>query len=820
MKKIILLSAALLLLSVKIVSAQKQDSYTCYYFDSDADTTISLNALINDSTVNYLLLAGLESKNRLQNILSAVKYKNNIRKIEIVNYLDNTIPEEIRDFPLLGEVIFSGCPNLKLKKTFKQLSKAGNVSSLVLDDNGSTSIPSTISSLKKLKSVSVTNYDFVNATQLFNNLMMLPELNEVTISSNNEIKLEALTIFPRGLKKLDLSDNGISLLPDDISRISGLSALDISQNNFTDMESTAETVDSLPLRMLSITCLDRKDSLLIVKSMPNTELKVALFHELPKSLIAKKKSKIETAIEKTYPPAIKPAIGNPQIVRKNFTILPEQENKIVYPSGTIITVPQNAFTDSSGKAVTGPVTLAYREYSDIVDVLANGVPMNYDSAGEKLSFRTGGMFEMYAFQNNDLLSLKPGKTISVELASADTTTGYNLYKMDPATGNWNFTTPVNNKMTFRRRMYTNAYKLYPELFQVNIDTASFRDRHDDSLYTRTKKISFSYFKGNKTALTQYLKVKRVYKFTDEKTFKKKANFTFDLKKFNQARELTCYKGYAWVYDGPLSKKEFNYKYISKKKWTDVRVDYNPSENLFTIELKSPHEVVSFEAFPIKPNYKTDLENYETSYLKLDRTYHKSLSKTESRFDRSIHKSIARYQAKVWNHIRTHMNIDERKMTKDEWMTYAKKLLQCDKDSLNNIQTSQYTITRSFQIDGFGIWNCDQIMRYKNPVQITAEFKDIYDKKLKPTMVYVIDNKLQGIFSYGFSGGSSTIIMDPNSESAIFIVLSENSIALVDKNNVKTTLYGGQTGKKYSFTAYEINPAVVTTSELRKKLGFE
>ena len=822
MRKSIFAIATLFILISAVAFGQKKDSCNCFVYDLETDT-VGFEVVVLDTNINCLDITGAISEETLNSIFSKVATKEKIIKISISNYPGKNIPSGVKDFLNLTDFSVVTSPDIAFKKLFNQLNSLNHLSSLELDDNGKADIPSNIKSFGHLKTLSIKNYDYVDANRLFKNLSLLPNLVELTLASVGRIDMDKTTDFPRWLKILNMSDNWMSYLPNDISKVTQLQTLDISENNFTDAEIVMRLVENLPLKSLSITCYDRIDSLVVVKTFPDIELQVAIYHQYQRNNAYINSTKIidETpAITAYYNKTIKSPIGNPEIVRKKFTFDAQKSQTFIYPTGTKINIPEAAFVDSKGEAVKGNVNVYYREYNDIIDIFANGVPMTYDSAGQKFAFRTAGMFEIYALKEDQLVYMAPGKTISFDFATVDTTSNINLYRLDEKTGNWNFKSALEDGFIVKKEMLSEAYKLYPKLFEVKFDTSSFDDRYLDTLYVRTEKIPYEFFNGKKKLLENYFKIKKVYNYNKNKDIKKMPTFFMEISNYPLYKELNVYRGWVWAYSGPLTKKEFGKQYITRKKWTDTRITYQPSENMYEIELKSPHEFVSFDAFPIRSNYTTETEKHEKTYLKLDNRYNKVLKKTQVKFDKNINKKKLKAWKENWDMVCKIMSPEEKAMTKDEWLVYARKRIAAEKDSLNNAQFSYTNMTRSFAIDGFGIWNCDQIIRLKNPMELNAHFKDAFDNTVSPSMVNLIDGSIKGVLSFNFTSGETKIVLDPNSETSMFLQSANGSVAIVDKASVRNTLSSQKTGRNFTFTTYEIDPMMLTTGELRRLLGFE
>lgn len=105
-------------------------------------------------------------------------------------------------------------------------------------------------------------------------------------------------------------------------------------------------------------------------------------------------------------------------------------------TGTVIHVPENAFVCENGDAVSGPVTILYREFHNPIDIFLSGIPMRYDSAGVNNIFESAGMIDIRAFEGDKPLKLAEGKSLDIEMISYDNDPGFNLYYLDTVKRNW------------------------------------------------------------------------------------------------------------------------------------------------------------------------------------------------------------------------------------------------------------------------------------------------------------------------------------------------------------------------------------------------
>lgn len=105
--------------------------------------------------------------------------------------------------------------------------------------------------------------------------------------------------------------------------------------------------------------------------------------------------------------------------------------------GSIIFIPADAFVSSKGeKLENNLIQIKFREFHNPFDFFVSGIPMQYDSAGQKYTFESAGMLEILAFNETKPVLLKNNKEIVVDLISNSAKTDFNLYQLDTNTGVW------------------------------------------------------------------------------------------------------------------------------------------------------------------------------------------------------------------------------------------------------------------------------------------------------------------------------------------------------------------------------------------------
>jgi|GEM_PF-4168327 len=121
---------------------------------------------------------------------------------------------------------------------------------------------------------------------------------------------------------------------------------------------------------------------------------------------------------------------------ENYDINPEVDNLIVTSNGTLIDVPAGSFSGSEN------VTLEFKDLSDPMTVFVSQISMDFDSLGVKYHFQSGGMFELTALSDNQVLLMNDGSEIQVSYPTLTSDQGMNQYRYDIETKSWTYDMPM------------------------------------------------------------------------------------------------------------------------------------------------------------------------------------------------------------------------------------------------------------------------------------------------------------------------------------------------------------------------------------------
>ncbi|TND10696.1 MAG: hypothetical protein FD123_338 [Bacteroidetes bacterium] len=125
----------------------------------------------------------------------------------------------------------------------------------------------------------------------------------------------------------------------------------------------------------------------------------------------------------------------------SFEVDPAHGDTLIVPGGTRIIVPAGVLVDASGNPVKEKVKIDYREFHDAADIIASGIMMNYDSAGQHFNFESAGMFDISGkTPGGENVYIRKGAGIRVDLASFQGDENYNFYALDTVSKKWNYLT--------------------------------------------------------------------------------------------------------------------------------------------------------------------------------------------------------------------------------------------------------------------------------------------------------------------------------------------------------------------------------------------
>lgn len=532
----------------------------------------------------------------------------------------------------------------------------------------------------------------------------------------------------------------------------------------------------------------------------------------------------------TYRPTyknIRPPLENISVVWKQNVILAETGSELEYSSGTRIKIPPQAFVDKNGNPVTGNVLIGFREFKNPLDFLLSGIPMGADSAGQPSQFISAGMFEITASVNGQEVFLKKDSRIDVNMSSMDEQPDYNLYAFDDQTGRWDQKADRSEiRVAKTDARYSKAVAAYTQrLRQFSggaYDSTRIEERFQsmDYFYTLRKDqagYAKTRWKEGRSSYKALVRVASVRKTKDGVIV-----FRLLRNAYGTHRELVPLTHVYWKVTDPTTLAQFKQKTNLSQQFFDVRIRKDGDD--FIILLKNASGFREIKAVPVQ----VTSDNISSSYHKrtvnrLFTRYEKMRQWRERFFDTQLVKGkLANnklfmdwdaFTEAAWVSATAEMTNAERALSFDQWESYVRKNPYSYNAPVTAGQASSNQIMRSFSITGMGVWNCDQIRRLRNPVNVMASYKGPDGEPLNVTSAFVIDKNLNGVLQYNYAG---QVVFSRSSETSMVVVLDDGSLAMVLPEYFKAHQFKDNTA--HVFTVKLLGPAAATLDEVRTLAG--
>jgi hypothetical protein len=430
--------------------------------------------------------------------------------------------------------------------------------------------------------------------------------------------------------------------------------------------------------------------------------------------------------------AIAPPLNGTNVPYETYTFDAATGDTIFTRNGSIIVFPKNAVLNVNGEVVKGNIEVRTREFNDVFDYSIAGIPMEYDSAGVQYKFISSAMIDINAYQNGQLLKVNPAAKPQLNLVSTNRERKTSLYKLDTISGKWEYKgneeiTEVNVGAEAAFKKLVNPGTAVPEnytagdfksdaagngevddavsdeviekpiapqkasstnpVITVQIDPASFKELmvYDglkfEIINNAMTELSVDKVEGDAAVLWNNVELQ---KGKTEGTYKVKfstANKTaaYDVKPVLEGKD---FEEAEKIYQQKLKEYAILQKERKKKQESNSIVPLNI--DMVIVKDSAALNIV------LQQNKKVE----ELNKLIIERN---KLIAAENKRIEAINKENKR----VWDSIT--------KATNDmaERQRIAMERQQAVWQQQNRTAALEQNLVRSFQIDGFGYWNCDQ-----------------------------------------------------------------------------------------------------------------
>ncbi|MCX6311576.1 MAG: hypothetical protein NT084_08045 [Bacteroidetes bacterium] len=734
-------------------------------------------------------------------------------------------------FSALNKIIISGISDsIIAEQDFVAVAACSKVSKLSIEKCNFSHLSGAVKMLVSINDLEISNCDKLEINSTFTTLAGMPSLNSISYSANKLTRIPQSFTRMRGMKKISITNNDLSLAD-------GYALNNSSRESLFAKEELELGFGNYAL-VLKYGCYDKtsaKEHISIMRDM--LQGAVGMNGEM----ILPQRAKAFTRENSL----VRPPISGLDVQKNIYSTNAATGGLVEYPSGTKIIIPDHAFVDANGNEVSGNVTIDYREFRDQVDILVSGIPMVYDSAGQKGDFQSAGMFELNASVNGQEVFLAPNKKVDLEFAVVDSASSYNFYRLDEKEG-WVYQSSTGkaeqkdnvNAGTVATKIVINVseaakdflwrtrsiYRKRPEIK----DTTSFERIYNDTgyFYVAKKMVSNKASRRSVDRSSTKWKMKKVLTTKSDYYF----SFTSQIGKVrfgSNNPEMSPYRHVTWRLDEKLDKKTIRKLRSCSSGINDLRISYLGGTD-YSIELKLPTGFVTLLATPVNQTLKKEhVAVSEKRCLQMNHQYNRILQNRKRGFDNAIRHRVYMFQSwtsrmhqdslKQWCKSKKLMNDSEMSMDFSTWVNYSRKNVGYNAfDGILSAEQSAQSgaVYQALSVMKFGVYNCDQIQRINNPVQVFALAYSPDNIPQNAAQMFVIDKKRNQVFSYtGFSGDPIPIAFGAKEENKLIVVNADGTIALTD-----VELFNARKNTPQGNTRFEtilMSSKPVSTQDLRE-----
>ena len=443
---------------------------------------------------------------------------------------------------------------------------------------------------------------------------------------------------------------------------------------------------------------------------------------------------------------VNPLLTSIDVPNESYKINADKGGLIKHHTGTEITIPAIAFEDEEGNIITGEVEIQYREFHDQAEIFLSGIPMEYDTAGEKAIFESAGMMEIKGFQDGKRLKIVTNKNFNICMYSKNSDPKFNLYSLDETKGKWNY----EGK---------DSISNLKEEIKIVSDTAvnDFEEFPKEENNPEIKEVK----KEIKIIEKEIVQIKKTKPTKPVKATKTKKNFTIDVVK-SEYPELVMYSGTIFEVKNNEDMSEDVYSIT----WSDVKL--KQEKKVYKVELTKGKRK---EIIPVLDgeNYKEALVVFEGKYGE----YKELLQKKEIEEKKAIVKLEALKKA----------YIKQRKEYQERIIAQQKSYVEQQKNNAA-IKKGRMELKRIFNIKKLGIWNCDSPSSYPKGMMVKAFFtNEKTGEELKLSRLDLIERNRNACFSLPPSM-QNKFAFNPRKNNLLWAVTIDGKLAFTNKEEFK------------------------------------
>lgn len=488
-------------------------------------------------------------------------------------------------------------------------------------------------------------------------------------------------------------------------------------------------------------------------------------------------------------PYVNPPLAQIQPTFEHKKINVNQGGVYEYESGSRLVVPAAAFMNDRGQLVEGEVDILYRELNDYVDFFLSGIPMTYDSAGNKLYLESAGMVEIYAEQNGKRLQMAPGKELKIELISyvqmpmGSSLPQYFVYSLDQPSRNWVYQ-GVNQMELLDEELSGKEDPYYNIQLQWYQQEKALEATYANDLASLEASIPMPVAPA-KPQIRQNDQPTIELDVADE-------NFEVEGVPGSQEEWIRKYRGAIWQ----ISAKSPAYdERAFQVTWESMHLKaLNPWEYALTLENGARHLDLIVNPVLVGSAYDEAIKEYEAANAR----YQSSITERESQLK-------ARREALQQQMTAAKTNLQQQLIAQ---LSAAGAPAQ-----IPNILVRRKVLSR-FTANSLGIWNCDNPHALE-AMPLKARFIDQQGKKIQPCTAYITSKGHNAVYRF-LAADNAEVQLPLNKDNLVWLVTNDNKLAICQPDQIRVSNEGED---NYTFVMNVVNRALLSEEEIRQILHF-
>ncbi len=199
-----------------------------------------------------VFISGVNNNNDLHSYIAQLVLDNRVTDLTIANSNLRKTPQSLSNLKKLERLTLSNCPEISLKTMFRQLASTASFTGLTIDNCQVEDLPKEIRMLLNLTRLYITNNEGLDLERTINEANKLPSLLALGLPINQITDLPDNIGILTTLELLDIRNNNLTDLPGAMAGMEQLSKLKLEGNILINPVSSLEKVKTLNLKYLSV----------------------------------------------------------------------------------------------------------------------------------------------------------------------------------------------------------------------------------------------------------------------------------------------------------------------------------------------------------------------------------------------------------------------------------------------------------------------------------------------------------------------------------------------------------------------------------------